>query len=183
MDPLSILQKYYPPQSKALEIILNHSRKVAEKAIAIANQNPQLEIDTNFLEEAALLHDIGYIKVNLPLLDCHGQADPLLHGVIGREILEQEGLPRHALVAERHVGGGIDKQQIIERHLPLPPRDMIPQTNEEKLIAFVDKFYTKGDLHKTITADEIIAKLSAHSPKSVEHFLSWQKLFNTNQIC
>ncbi len=59
-------------------------------------------------------------------------------------MLEAEGLPRHALVCERHTGAGLTVDDIISQRLPLPLRDMTPQTLEERLICYADKFYPRA---------------------------------------
>jgi uncharacterized protein len=46
-------------------------------------------------------------------------------------------------VAERHTGTGISYEQIIREQLPIPLQDYTPQTLEERLICYADKFYSK----------------------------------------
>jgi len=53
-----------------------------------------------FIEEAALLHDIGIFNTNLPKIGCYGRHPYISHGYLGRELLENEGLAAHALVCE-----------------------------------------------------------------------------------
>ena len=59
MDALAIINKYYSEDIELKHILLTHSRSVADKALQIAVKHPELHLDTGFLEEAALLHDIG----------------------------------------------------------------------------------------------------------------------------
>jgi uncharacterized protein len=144
LDPLKILSKYFDPSSKTYELLLDHGQKVAAKARQIADLNPDQPVDKEFLSEAAILHDIGICKVNAPKIGCFGELPYVCHGVEGRKILEIENLPRHALVCERHVGLGLGREYIANQSLPLPIRDMTPQTIEEKIICLADKFYSKG---------------------------------------
>lgn len=142
MKPEALLAEHFSPL--ALSIIIEHSRFVANKAIAIAEGCPLAgSLDLVFIEEAALLHDIGVSMTDAPYLDCHGKAPYICHGVLGRAILEKAGLPRHALVSERHIGVGLTVEDIIEQKLPLPLRDMLPLSDEEKIIACADLFYSK----------------------------------------
>jgi uncharacterized protein len=104
MNPAGIIKKYYAFSPKARDILLGHSEAVARKALHIARNLSHLRPDFQFIEEAALLHDIGILRTDAPILGCHGRKPYVCHGHIGREILEAEGLPRHALAAERHVG-------------------------------------------------------------------------------
>ena len=62
--------------------------------------------------------------------------------------MRAEGYPRHARVCERHTGTGITLAMIEERGLPLPHRDFMPETLEEQLICYADKFYSKTKLDK-----------------------------------
>lgn len=145
MKPEDLLGEYFTPL--ALRIISEHSRYVARKAVEIAKGCPLAEsLDIVFIEEAALLHDIGVSMTDAPSLDCHGSSPYICHGVLGREILEKAGLPRHALVCERHIGVGLTVEDIIQQNLPLPHRDMLPLSNEEKIIACADLFYSKKRL-------------------------------------
>lgn len=49
-----------------------------------------------------------------------------------------------APMAENHTGTGITRQDIQAQALPLPAQDFIPRTIEEQILAFADKFYSKG---------------------------------------
>lgn len=139
-----IIHKYIPPDSPTYPIYLIHCQLVANKALTIAKQLRLSVKRQTFIEEAAMLHDIGIIRTNTPDLFCYGDLPYLCHLSEGRKILEAEGLPRHALVAETHVGVGLTKEQIQEQNLPLPYRDMKPTTVEEEIISFADLFYSKN---------------------------------------
>ena len=55
------------------------------------------------------------------------------------------GLFRHGRVCERHTGAGITAAEIIAQHLPIdPPRDLLPESIEEKVICYADKFFSKS---------------------------------------
>jgi len=145
MDAIEIIQKYYEPESKAYRLLVNHSRVVAKKAIDIAKRVRELSPDLTFIEEAAMLHDIGIFMTDMPKLGCSGIHPYISHGYLGREILEKEGLPVHALVCERHVGLGLTIQDIEKNGFHIPKRDMMPEGLEEKIICFADKFYSKDE--------------------------------------
>lgn len=146
MNPWTLLEKHYPPGDPAREILFAHSRAVTAKALSVANRLAASEvIDLAFVEEAALLHDIGIRFVHAPAIGCYGDLPYLAHGYKGRELLEGEGWPRHALVCERHIGVGLSATAIVAQQLPLPIRDMIPATIEEMIIAYADLFFSKGE--------------------------------------
>lgn len=140
MNPLDIIKKYYPESSEAYHILTVHSRSVADKALEIARRHPELNLDLTFIEEAAMLHDIGIFKCDADGIDCHGEAPYICHGYLGADLMRAEGYPRHALVCERHTGTGLSLKMIEEQNLPVPHRDMRPVSWEEQIICFADKF-------------------------------------------
>ena len=142
MNPLLLLEKYFPTPL-ARETILVHSRLVADKALAVAAALGDPSLDLPFIEEAALLHDIGTCRTHAPGFGCAGHEPYIRHGIIGRAILEAEGFQRHALVCERHIGVGLTVADIESQQLPLPRREMAPLSCEERLICFADLFYSK----------------------------------------
>lgn len=139
-----IIHKYIPPASPTYPIYLIHCSLVANKAVTIAQKLHLSTKQQTFIEEAAMLHDIGIIQTNTPDLYCYGDLPYICHLTEGRKILEAEGLPLHAIVAETHVGVGLTKEQIAAQNLPLPPRDLKPTTLEEEIISFADLFYSKN---------------------------------------
>ena len=57
MNPIDIINKYYPEENELRHILLTHSRSVADKSLWIADRHPELSLDKDFLYEAAMLHD------------------------------------------------------------------------------------------------------------------------------
>jgi uncharacterized protein len=169
-----LLEKYFPAQD-TLAIIHEHSRLVANKALTVVDRLDRDDIDRQFVEEAALLHDIGACRTNLPQIGCSGTEPYIRHGIIGRDILEAEGLPRHALVCERHIGVGLTPHDIRKQNLPLPEREMAPVSLEERIICFADLFYSKNprkiDREKTI--DEVRNGLRKFGDEKVRQFDGW----------
>jgi len=175
LNPIALLEKHFHGNDQALEIVLRHSRMVADKALAIARGSRRPDLDLQFIEEAALLHDIGVSRIYAPKLHCFGTAPYICHGVIGREILESEGLPRHAMVCERHIGVGLTARDIVEQKLRLPEREMSPVTPCERIVALADLFYSKkgGELDWEKSADQVRADLLRFGAEKVVIFESW----------
>ena len=67
MDWKQIIDKYYTDNDELKDILIRHSRAVAKKALSIAEKHPELNLDTTFIEEASMLHDIGIIKTDAPI--------------------------------------------------------------------------------------------------------------------
>ncbi len=177
MDALGLIDKYYPEENEQKHILLVHSRSVADKALKIANQHPELNLDVQFLEEAALLHDIGIFQTNAPGICCWGDKPYICHGYLGAALLREEGYPRHALVCERHTGAGISLEQIVRNGLPIPHRDMRPQSLEEQVVCFADKFFSKTHLDQEKSVAKALESLLKYGDEGVERFKGWCERF------
>lgn len=177
MNPLDIISKYYDPSSEAYRLLVVHSRSVTDKALALAALHPEFNIDIRFVEEAAMLHDIGVFLCDAPDIDCHGEYPYICHGYLGADLLRKEGLEHHALVCERHTGTGLSLAMIEKEGLPLPHRDMLPVSIEEQLICFADKFYSKTKLDVEKPIKKIKKSLSKYGSETEERFDGWCKLF------
>jgi uncharacterized protein len=181
MDPMAVIEKYYPAGSPLHCILVDHSRQVAEKSLEIARNLADPDLDLLFIKQAALLHDIGIFLTASPKLGCTGEAPYVCHGYLGRELLDSEGLdPAYGRVAERHTGAGISLDTIDRHNLPLPRRDMVPVTPAEKIICCADKFFSKTGpaRHRPRTVPEIIADLTAIDPAHARRFARWAQEFN-----
>ena len=177
MNPTDLIWKYYADNEPLRELLLLHSRQVAQRALEIAGRHPELHLDTAFVEQAAMLHDIGIFMTHAPGIHCHGEHPYLLHGYLGAQLMRQEGLHRVARVCERHTGTGLTAQNIIEQCLPLPVGDYRPETIEEKLICYADKFFSKSGDMKEKTPEHILASIQKHFPESLPRFLELRDMF------
>ena len=170
---MRIIDKYYTDNPPLRDLLLLHSRLVANKALAIVDSHPELGADRVFIEEAAMLHDIGIFLTDAAPIHCFGKYQYICHGYLGAELLRKEGLPRHALVAERHTGTGLTLKQILDRDLPVPHRDMIPVSIEEKIICFADKFFSKTRPEEEKTVQQAVRSLEKFGAEGVETFRNW----------
>ena len=120
MNPIALIDKYYPEDNELKKILLKHSSSVADKALEMARKHPELNLDMQFIEEAAMLHDIGIFLTDADDIYCYGTYPYICHGYLGADLVRKEGFPRHALVCERHTGAGLSLKTIIDRDLPVP---------------------------------------------------------------
>lgn len=125
-----------------------------------------------------MLHDIGIFKCDAAGIQCFGTEPYICHGRIGAELLRSEGFPRHARVCERHTGAGITKAQVIAQNLPLPQQDFLPETMEEKVICYADKFFSKTHLDREKTIEQAEKSLSKFGDEGVLRFYEWEKCFS-----
>ncbi len=177
VDITTIFAQYYPAGEPLTQLVWEHSTQVAHLADAIAVAHPHMEIDRRFLYEAAMLHDIGVFRTHAPSIHCTGDAHYMQHGIIGAELLQAEGLPRHALVCERHVGVGLTVDEIITQQLPLPPRDMQPVSIEEKLVCYADNFFSKSTPRNTKRFNDVRAASARYGDDNLRRFDALAQLF------
>ena len=173
-----IIDKFYPCDDELKRIFLIHARKVADLSLEMAARHPELGLDVEFLEEAALLHDLGIFMCDAPRIHCHGDKPYICHGYLGAELLRSMGYPRHAAVCERHTGTGLTKELIEREGWPLPLKDFTPVTLEEQLICFADKFYSKTKhLEQARTLEQVRESMRKISDEAVEKIDFWAKIF------
>ena len=160
MDYQAIIDKYYPEDNELRHILITHSQSVARKALQIVSYHPELQLDAQFVEEAAMLHDLGIFLTDAPGIQCFGSHPYICHGRMGAEILRKEGYERHARVCERHTGAGITCKQIVEQNLPLPHQD-----------------FSKTHLDEEKSIEKAEKSLAKFGEEGVKRFQEWEKLF------
>ena len=178
----AVIDKYYPHNDELRHILLTHSRSVADLALALAKRLPELNLDLQFIEEAAMLHDIGIVRCDAPSIHCHGTEPYIADGRQGAEMLRAEGMPRHARVCERHTGAGITRQSIKAQQLPLPLQDFLPETLEEQLICYADKFFSKTKLDRQKTVEQAEKSLAKFGEDGLVRFRAWVERFGEPPI-
>lgn len=110
-------------QVKCSPFVIEHSKAVLNRALGLSSN---FDVDRELLEMGALLHDIGRSKTN-----------DIYHGVAGAEILKDLEFSKKIMrIVERHIGAGIPKKEA--ELLGLPPKDYLPVTLEEKIVAHAD---------------------------------------------
>jgi uncharacterized protein (TIGR00295 family) len=115
------------------EEVINHCKAVRKVAVRIAKK---AHANIQLVEAGALLHDIGRSKTQ-----------GILHGVEGAKIATELGLPKSIInIIERHLGAGIPKDEAIT--LGLPPKDYLPITLEEKIVAHADNLIENDHEHR-----------------------------------
>lgn len=206
MDYLALINRYYPEDNALRRMLLHHSRQVCARALQIVERHPELGANRNLVEAGAMLHDIGIFLTDAPGIHCHGTAHYILHGSLGAQLLRNEAkqLKKEKLqeeqlkaeqpqaiqlqeelhfyealarICERHTGTGLTRQTIIERGLPDPQQDLLPETIEEQIICYADKFYSKSHLERERTIPQTLQSLEKFGDEGVEKFRHWTELF------
>lgn len=206
MDYLALIHRYYPEDNALRRMLLHHSRQVCARALQIVERHPELGANRHLVEAGAMLHDIGIFLTDAPGINCHGTAHYILHGSLGAQLLRNEAkqLKKEKLqeeqlkaeqpqaiqlqeelhfyealarICERHTGTGLTRQTIIERGLPDPQQDLLPETIEEQIICYADKFYSKSHLERERTIPQTLQSLEKFGDEGVEKFRHWTELF------
>jgi len=142
------------------ESVVMHVRMVERVAVAITRRIMErggggspgggtragagTRVDPDLVRAGALLHDIGRTRT-------HG----IRHAIEGAELARRLGLPEElALIIERHVGAGVDREEA--ERLGLPPKDYLPRTLEEKIVAHADNLAGKK---RKLRLAEVLADL------------------------
>lgn len=178
IDVKEVIDHYYPNENELKNIYMIHAVKVTEMALEMARKHPELNIDLQFVEEAAMLHDLGIFLTDAPRIYCYGKESYLCHGYLGAELLRGLGFERHARVCERHTGTGLTKELILDNGWNLPVKDFVPETVEEQLICFADKFYSKTKFLETArTFEQVVESMAKISDESVSKVKQWASMF------
>lgn len=206
MDYLALINRYYPEDNALRRMLLHHSRQVCTRALQIVERHPELGANRHLVEAGSMLHDIGIFLTDAPGIHCHGTAHYILHGSLGAQLLrneakqlkkekqQEEQLKEEqpqaihlqeelhfyealARICERHTGTGLTRQTIIERGLPDPQQDLLPETIEEQIICYADKFYSKSHLERERTIPQTLQSLEKFGDEGVEKFRHWTELF------
>ncbi len=112
------------------ERVIRHCRAVTTLALSLAGDDPLF--DPSLLEAGGMLHDLGRSVT-------HG----IGHAQAGAALCRELGLGEPiARIVERHTGAGLSADDCVL--IGLLPRDCLPVTPEERLVAYADK-RLKGD--------------------------------------
>ncbi len=189
IDYQKIIDNYFPADEnrKLRDILLLHSKAVADMAVEICRRHPELNADEDFVYAAAMLHDIGIVRCDADGIACYGTEPYICHGTLGAKMIEEyldaEGITEReeymkaARVCARHTGTGITVEAIRAQHLPLPEEDLQPETMEEKVICYADKFFSKTKLDRKKSFEQAEHSLKKFGEEGVAIFRQWHERF------
>lgn len=170
------LHERHAPTAAALESVYTHCLIVcgiAEQLHARAGLGGDLAL----ARAGCLLHDVGVYR----LYDEDGRLDQagyIRHGVLGHELLAGEGLPGTLCrFASHHTGVGLTRRDVARQELPLPPRDYLAETAEERLVMYADKFHSKTLPPVLLDGDAYAARVARFGPDKAAAFASMRATF------
>jgi uncharacterized protein len=173
-----VLHEKHAPTPDALDLVYTHCVIVcgiAEQLCSRLAPGPDLDID--LARAGGLLHDIGVYRLydDAGILD---HANYIRHGLLGYELLREEGLPEAICrFASHHTGVGISRDDVLAQHLPIPPADYLAETEEERLVMYADKFHSKTTPPVFRTASACAARLRRFGEEKVRAFQAMRDTF------
>ncbi len=194
----TIIDYYYPAEDRPAtstdagqkangplrDILLQHSRSVAEKAVAVVDKHPELGADRDFVYAAAMIHDIGIVRTDADGIHCYGTEPYLKHGVLGAAMLHEHdfGLTEEetealARICARHTGTGLTAKAIRNNNLPLPEEDLVPETIEEQIVCYADKFFSKTKLYQEKPYEKALKSVAKFGDECAEKLAKWHQMF------
>ncbi len=144
-----------------------HCRAVADFAeeIAKACEKKGLRVNVELVRIGALLHDVGRTKTH--------NVD---HAIVGAQIAQEWNLPDEVVsIIERHVGGGITEGEA--RKLGWPVKSYIPESIEERIVAYADKLIESSMRVPVEVAIEQFRRDKNIREDSVERLKRWHEEF------
>src|SRR5262249_15828399 len=115
------------------------------------------------------------------LYDDTGQLDHaqyIRHGLLGYQLLREEGLPEEICrFASHHTGVGLTKEDVLQQGLPLPPADYVAETGEEPLVMYAAKAHSKPTPPTFLTADAYAVSVRRFGEDKVAAFKAMRATF------
>jgi uncharacterized protein len=172
------LHEKHAPTPGALDLVYTHCVIVCGIAEQLCSRpGPGLGIDISLARAGSLLHDIGVYRLYDDAGDLD-QGDYIRHGVLGYELLREEGLPEAICrFASHHIGVGISRDDVLAQHLPIPLADYLAETGEERLVMYADNFHSKTTPPVFRTASACAARLRRFGEEKVRAFEAMRDTF------
>ncbi|MFC7534899.1 HD domain-containing protein [Actinoplanes sp. GCM10030250] len=148
----------FAPTREAFDSVYTHCRIVCELA-----EQLHTEGDLELIRAGSLLHDIGVYRL--------GAGEYIRHGVLGHELLRGLGLPEElSRFCSHHTGVGLSSEDVRRQGLPLPIADYLPETVEEELVMYADKFHSKSSPPAFVSAESYSARAGLFGADKVHRF-------------
>jgi uncharacterized protein len=154
-EEIRALHEKHAPTREAFELVHTHCEIVCAIAERLVDG---LGVDVGLVRAGCLLHDIGVYRLySGGVLD---HARYVRHGVLGHGLLAEAGFAETLCrFCSHHVGVGLTRDDVRRQDLPIPVADYLPETVEERLVMYADKFHTKASPPAFLTADSYAARV------------------------
>lgn len=163
------LHKKYAPTEKLLASVWTHCqiiRDISEQLI----DNSHLSINKKVIEAGCLLHDIGVYALFDEAGNKVNDYNYMNHGIRGEELLRKERIPRELWrIASHHLGVGFTQHDIEKQGLPFD-QPYMPETIEERLVTYADKFHSKTNPPRFNTYESFMATAGTYGDDIATRF-------------
>ena len=172
------LHEKHAPNPDALDTVYTHCVIVCGIAEQLhSRMGADQGIDIDLTRAGALLHDVGVYRLYDPAGNLDGR-NYIRHGILGYELLQEEGLPEAICrFASHHTGVGLTRDDVVAQRLPLPPADYLAETGEERLVMYADKFHSKKTPPVLLTAPAYAASVRRFGAEKVAAFQAMRTEF------
>lgn len=155
------MHQRFAPSREAFELVWTHCRVVCSVVEQLLRGRPE---DVALVRAGALLHDIGVYLLS------PGEIY-IRHGILGHDLLRSAGLAAPLWrFCSCHTGVGITRDDISRQGLPLPPADYVPESGEETLVMYADKFHSKTKPPVFVSAPTYRSSVARFGPDKVKRF-------------
>jgi uncharacterized protein len=161
------------------EMIKAHCMVVKEIATEVAliyQQKTGVMVDMDLIETGAMIHDIGWLGIEITKSIAHGEA--------GYKWLMENDFPEKlARFCSTHVGSGISPEDEREMEYLDKTIDHMPKSTEEIIVAFADKFTSKGRNELCLNSvEEIEAQIKGYGQTRFNRWLKWKEMLGLPEL-
>ena len=175
------LHEKHAPSPQAFELVYTHCEIVYDIAGQLLSRAAP-GLDADLIRAGSLLHDIGVYR----LYDVGGRLDHsryIQHGLLGHELLSEEGLPEViARFCSHHTGVGLSREDVRNQGLPLPVADYLAESDEELLVMYADKFHSKTEPPTFVTAESYTVSIRKFGEEKEAAFEAMHKRFGNPDL-
>ncbi|ROO86351.1 uncharacterized protein EDD29_3915 [Actinocorallia herbida] len=167
-EDIRALHEKHAPTPEAFEAVYTHCRIVCAIAEQLLPRFPE-PVDAALVRAGCLLHDLGVYRLYRDgVLDYKRY---IRHGVLGHEILAEEGFPEELCrFCSCHTGMGVTRADVTGQGLPIPVADYVPGTPEERLVMYADKFHSKSAPPAFVSPESYAARVARFGDDKVALF-------------
>lgn len=167
---IEYLHRQHARDEARFTLVFTHCEAVWDIAHQLITEH-HLAVDAKLVRAGALLHDIG-------VYDLEPNEPYIHHGLVGSWLLQKAGFSEQLCrFASHHTGAGLTREDIETEKLPLPIKDFVPETAEERLVAYADKFHSKTDPPRFNALASIRKDLGKYGASKVARFEAWCQEF------
>ena len=175
MDAIALIDKYYADNPRLRELLWIHSRQVADRCLKIAALHPELDLDKAFWKKQLCYMISAFCIPTLPVFYVRETHLIFATVISGRRCCVRKGF-RPCQGVRASYRRGAFTEEVAAQGLPIPVQDYYPETLEEQLICYADKFYSKSHPDREKTPEQALKSVSRYGEDGARRFRHWMEL-------